>query len=114
MEQQILNYCIGQLLGEVGGGRVNPGVDHIVCLIRATVYAHHNGVIRRDIKPANIIITQGSQIKVADFEMAKIARAVRVWYLLDKNWKQDQYKPEIYDQRRLKDHYFYHIKNRLP
>jgi tRNA A-37 threonylcarbamoyl transferase component Bud32 len=41
-------------------------------LLEALQHAHEQGVWHRDVKPANLIITDGGRLKIADFGIAKI------------------------------------------
>ncbi len=39
----------------------------------ALAFAHHNGVIHRDVKPGNVLISASGQVKVTDFGIARAA-----------------------------------------
>lgn len=50
-------------------------VGYIVQICRALDYAHKHGVVHRDIKPGNIMVTAEDAVKVVDFGIARLVDA---------------------------------------
>lgn len=60
-----------------GGGTVQPqrAATIAASVAAALGYAHRNGVVHRDVKPGNILLTSDGQVKVTDFGIAQAVAA---------------------------------------
>ena len=70
----VMEYVDGRLLKDiVAAGPVEPAEACRVIgqVLTALEYSHRAGVVHRDIKPGNIMITTSGQVKVMDFGIAR-------------------------------------------
>jgi beta-lactam-binding protein with PASTA domain/tRNA A-37 threonylcarbamoyl transferase component Bud32 len=71
----VMEYVEGRPLSEIirSDGPVHPmrAAEISSDVAAALAFAHRNGVVHRDIKPGNILITPTGQVKVADFGIAQ-------------------------------------------
>ena len=70
----VMRYLPGGTLKEKLGAPMNwrEAVDLILPIAKALGYAHSEGLVHRDVKPSNILITKSGQPMLSDFGVAKV------------------------------------------
>src|SRR5918911_991983 len=75
-----MEHLVGRTLREVLGelGVLTPGeaLDVVEPALEALAAAHTAGIVHRDVKPENVILTDDGRVKVADFGLARAASAL--------------------------------------
>ena len=71
----VFEYVDGENLKQVvtraGALPVREAVDLALQIARALGYAHHRGIVHRDVKPQNVILNEEGRAKVTDFGIAR-------------------------------------------
>ncbi|MBI3871666.1 MAG: protein kinase [candidate division Zixibacteria bacterium] len=69
----VMEYVAGQTLTEVlkGGIAVERLIEIVTQILDGLGAAHAAGIIHRDVKPDNIVITPQGQVRITDFGLAK-------------------------------------------
>lgn len=72
----VMEYVVGQTLEKhIGAKKTDPqqAFSWGAALARALAYAHEQGIVHGDIKPANIMINQDGRVMLTDFGIARFA-----------------------------------------
>ena len=81
----VMEYVEGvtlrEKLADAMHGRLLPtpeAISYSIQLAEALEEAHEHGIVHRDVKPANIMITAKNQAKIMDFGLAKLKGAMKL------------------------------------
>ncbi|MFZ0380607.1 MAG: protein kinase [Solirubrobacteraceae bacterium] len=71
--EHVSGHSCAELLRDHGPMEVDQAVDVITQACRGLDYAHRNGVVHRDVKPGNLLVSDSDVVKLADFGIARAA-----------------------------------------
>jgi len=69
--EHVSGHSCAELLRDHGPMEVDQAVDVITQACRGLDYAHRNGVVHRDVKPGNLLVSDSDVVKLADFGIAR-------------------------------------------
>jgi len=63
---------LAQLLADRGPLAIDEAVGYVIQAARGLEYAHRQGIVHRDVKPANLLLDQEGTVKILDMGLARI------------------------------------------
>jgi eukaryotic-like serine/threonine-protein kinase len=69
--EHVSGHSCAELLRDRGHLDVEQAVEIVSQACRGLDYAHRNGVVHRDVKPGNLLVSEDEVIKLADFGIAR-------------------------------------------
>src|SRR5437763_6805156 len=69
--EHVPGHSCAELLRDRGHLDVDQAVEIIAQACRGLEYAHRNGVVHRDVKPGNLLVSDSDVVKPADFGIAR-------------------------------------------
>jgi eukaryotic-like serine/threonine-protein kinase len=70
--------ALSDLLRKQGRLSVDRTIEYARQMCAALAYAHERGVVHRDVKPANFLLTPDGQLKLSDFGLATISAGRKI------------------------------------
>ena len=77
----VMPYYEGETLGarlKRGSLEISEAIDIAHQVATGLAKSHEKGIVHRDIKPGNILITDDEQVKIVDFGLAKLAGHTKI------------------------------------
>ncbi|MGO9882407.1 MAG: protein kinase domain-containing protein [Solirubrobacteraceae bacterium] len=71
--EHVSGKSCAELLRDRGHLGVSEALEIVTQACRGLEYAHRNGVVHRDVKPGNLLVSEGEVVKLADFGIARAA-----------------------------------------
>ncbi|MCZ4121128.1 ABC transporter substrate-binding protein [Streptomyces sp. H39-S7] len=76
----VMEYVDGSTLADLARSQVRLDIERavrITCdILDALAHAHARGLVHRDVKPSNVLITSTGSVKVADFGIARVVHSL--------------------------------------
>lgn len=69
--EYVKGHTVSSLLNDGDPVPISEAVQIVGGVLSALEYSHHEGIIHRDIKPGNVMITEDGKVKVMDFGIAR-------------------------------------------
>ncbi len=69
--EHVPGHSCAELLRDHGRMDVDQAVEVVTQACRGLDYAHRNGVVHRDVKPGNLLVSDSDVVKLADFGIAR-------------------------------------------
>jgi serine/threonine protein kinase len=69
--EHVSGHSCAELLRDQGHLDLEQGVEIIAQSCRGLEYAHRHGVVHRDVKPGNLLVSDADVVKLADFGIAR-------------------------------------------